>query len=325
MTKEFKEAAQQLEQKEEIKEPKISFQILYHSHRTAKDIEKLAEIFPKIDIYIPERHAWTPEFLTDLQSLSRGEKTPQELNYEYGYSEGSPWAKRFEIIYQSQKPILFADLGAGHELEDMYDQSKGLYRLSFYKFRSGEFQRALQMMRNYIIKFAEYILAREEIIKTNLETRIQELVKNNSRLEDKKEIKVLLSLGSAHTRLYRSLKKESPSTIQQFSNLPTIFMSEGEAIRRAMFSKEVKDELLAKIFIEDPLYNHLIQIIDDSDKVLRALQKMTAKISLDEIKDLSENWTDEQSGGLPLILRKFFENKGIKIPETEKEIDEMLT
>lgn len=315
--------------KEKKEEPKISYEIFYSPHETAKDIAGLEELFRHCDIYVPEARNWTPELLADFQALSQGEKTPNEVGKKYYNAlEKSAKFKTFEIIYKSRKPILFADLGAGHKLEKIKSQVSALHAQSFNDFGEGNFQLALQTMRESVAKEAEYHQKREEIIKANLKTKIKELIENSPQFKNIEEIKVLLSLGSFHTQFFHSLKKEKPSTLWQFANLPLVFMSEDETIRRIIFSKELKDELLAKIFIEHFLNNYFDRITDDSRKINRIIRKMTAKISFDEIKKLSENWTglDKLAGqlGFPPSLADFFRDKGIKIPENEKEIDEML-
>jgi hypothetical protein len=312
--------------KEKKEEPKISYEILYSAHRTAKDFEKLDEAFPKCDIYVPECSDWTPEILADLQSLSKGEITPKKLMEKNGWSENASWEKDYEIIYQSQKPILFADLGMGHELEKIDILVRVLFNQSFEEFTDGNFPVALQKMREFAAKKAEYHQKREEIMKANLETKIKAIIENNPQFKNKEEIKVLLSLGAVHTPLFHSLKKEKPSTLREFANLPLVFISQDETIRRKMFSKEIKDELLAKMFVEHFLLKYFEDIADDSNKISRIVRKISSKISLDEIKKISENWRelDTRSFGLPPILIKFFRDKRIKIPRTEKEIDEIL-
>lgn len=323
---------------EKKKEPKISYEILHSAHETATDFKKLAQAFSEADVYVPECVDWTPEISADFNALSQGKKTPEELMNKYDLPENSAWVRELEIIYQSQKPILFPDLGKGHELDALNEKASTFFDWSFKKFKQGNFSEALKTMRDFVQTAAEYWEKREGIIEDNLKIQLNDLVRNKE-LKNKKEIKVLLSLGASHTSVFHSLKEKEPLTKRQFPDLPFVFLSQDEAVRRARFSKEIKDELLAKIFVENPLCNYFCSITEDSSKALKITRQLSAKISFEEIKNLSENWHKDQLAdrgvhalleGLGLtrelspVLRKFFQNKGIKIPESEKEIDKML-
>lgn len=308
------------------KEPKISYHILYGAHRTAKDFnfKKFKKAFKKADVYVPETVGWDAEAVLIYNSLSLGEITPKQLVKErfFWIEPDSSHFKIYETIYNSKKPILFADIPKNHELLKEYQLNIGLLNLALDLFEKGRFSSALKIAREATKGLSNYWGSREKVIKQNLRSSIGQLSKDLPQLKDKKEIEVLLTLGMGHPLVYYDLKKEGESVFREFTETPFVLNVLGEIDKRLRFSKnkEISDELLAKFIIDELLFAKFKKITPDSNKLLKVNRKILSKLNLKDIEEISKELGERPNKDIVERL----EARDIKIPKTEEEMDEML-
>jgi hypothetical protein len=302
------------------REPKISYHFFYSCHGTVKDIEKLEKAFQKADIYVPEAANWEPWIVSMFQDLSQGRENLEQAKLFFA---ANPAASRtFEIIYNSKKPILFADVSSADvELNKAWDELNSFYKEAVAMFRISMFPWFLRRLRAAVLAEAEFILKREEKIKENLKKQIKEFLRGNPEYAKKENLKVLISLGAVHTKIYQDLSKKEPHVSREFSVMPAVYPSRYEAIRRVMFGKEVNDELLARGFVEKTLlYPKLRELTDDSNKLFRALRKLSSRLTLKDIEQISKDYVQSPGTDIFTELRKF----NIEIPKSEEELDKLL-
>lgn len=303
------------------KGPEISYDILYGPHRTEKDFEKAKEIFSEADVYVPELVGWNRNIAQIYNEVSQGKTTPELLPPEY--FEYNPHLLRdLKMVEGSKKPILFVDIPQNHELLEQNMAAKKLRRKSFNLFKEGQFELALKIMRESLEVFNNHLEDREDLIKNTLKEKVNELAERDSDLKEKSKINVLLTLGAGHTPVYHDLKKEGLSVSSKSAYPLMVWDSFTEAGKKMRLSKnkEVDDELLANIFIERFIYPHLSKATEDSNKMAQAGRKISSKLDLQEIKEISEEFGKGPEKDIIHIL----EERSIKIPKTEKEIDKML-
>ncbi|MDA2921898.1 hypothetical protein MYX07_01385 [Patescibacteria group bacterium AH-259-L07] len=319
------------EQKE--KEPEILYHFFYSAHGTAQDFKNLEKEFERADIYVLEEYEWTPERKSMLDKLSQGEITLEKVAQEYDIEKSSSWYREFEIIHNSHKPIVIVDIPErDREFIDKEEETIEMHVKAVVLFIGGKLQGALQKLRSCVINEAELCLAREKRIRENLKKQIRMFLKENSEYADKKEVRVLVNLGGVHTSLYHKLKKKKVSVSREFSHLPMVFNSANEAIRREIFKKEVGDELLARSIIECCIFPRVISITNDSNKADQALRKISSQLTLKDIEQISKNIHEaSQEPRTPSFLEFPIEDivyevekLGIKIPDSEEEMDELL-
>ena len=101
--------------------------------------------------------------------------------------------------------------------------------------------------------------------------------------------------------------------------------------RRIRFGKEVKDELVSRVLLETVIYHyvlgyHLMKISPETYKTMIYLRKVVSKFSLEEIQDLFSAFKEAGSDKELVILSVLaaLEKKKIRVPRTEKELDEFL-
>jgi len=274
--------------------PKIKIDIFYSPHGSAEDVYGLKDQFQKCDIYLPETFGWKPDFLNTLRGLSNGNVTPEmalqvwgDTNNPYFYSRDKEF---FKIIYKSKKPIAFIDIPDSHSLV-MREKENKIPKIHF----GSNFGQAIDSIRGYIEKAADMQEERETYMLDQLQPQIQELLKTHPELRGKQEINTLVSIGVAHTLLYRYLKEDYQTT-RKFSKMPMIFRYTEEALRRHMFNKPADDDLFARIATEWSLFKAHRNIIDtltnDSLKKAIAIRRLISRFSFDELKDMFEEARD---------------------------------
>ena len=318
------------ESKPEIKEkePKISYDIFYAPHRTVKDFEKLEEAFKKADVYVPEMPGWTPKTADQIKEFSQKDMSFKNFLLFQVLPQDSAMYKELQVIKGSEKPILVVDIPNEHELLREISKTFELLEKSIMLFSKGVFRKSLQSARKYIESMVKNTLKRDEFIKENLKTEVKKLIEKSPELQKKKEVRILLNLGTAHTRIYHGLKEEEKLSkgksgiSRQFAYQPTIFSSLSEAERKIAFSKnkEISDELLARGIIEALVYSHINNLSDDSVNETRICRKIVSKLDLDNMEEISEELGRDSKKTVVDALKE----RGIKIPESEKEMDEMI-
>ncbi len=300
-----------VEKETKEKKPKISYHIFYGFHTTSKDLEKLGQAVEKADIYIPELVKWRAEDINDYNQLSQGEITPNELATKNYISQKSNFFKEFQIIYNSKKPILFVDLPEGHELFSERRKACMFHDQAMYLFANGKFQPAIEKMRKHIKGYSDYLIKRDEVIRANLERKVDELIKSHPKLKKKKEIKALLALGVGHTPFYHRLQKEKLPVSREFSNQPMVFHALGEAERRLRFFKEseIDKDVLARVFIEELLDYVLQGEIEDTNKRMMVKRSISSKLIFEDIAEISK----ELGEGLGVSIIDCLKKRNIKV------------
>ncbi|MEK7580265.1 MAG: hypothetical protein AAB465_01460, partial [Patescibacteria group bacterium] len=279
-----------------------------------KDIESIEDLFEEADIYVPEAYAWTTEQKKYLEDLSQ--KKTKIHNYQ-----NSALIYLSSLIYNSKKPIIIADISEeDKEIINLNDAADEAGEQALDLFAKGKFSEAIQKARLYVVNSAKADLLREEEIKKNLEKEIKKILDNNPDYRHKKELKILISLGSIHTHLYKDLKSKNINISRSFSQFPQIYLSIDEAIRKLAFGQECDDELLARSFIEDFLSESLKKLTKDTNKLDRLTRKLSSQLNISDIREISENSGKNSKSEITEELR----SRGIRVPRSEKEIDEML-
>jgi hypothetical protein len=334
------------------KEPKISVDIFYAPHVSAKDIEGLEEKLKKTDIYVPEMHLWTEKTLTTLNNVSQQLETPDQALKNLGVSPSNAYnysflKKELECIYNSHKPmpILLFDVPdwetkiGDTELDKLagsYRRQAGSSLMTYRYLPQKDWRSTLDYIKSGLEIAAISQEIRELYILLNLR-RLPKIIQNYPSLEylrEKDEVRVLLVLGAAHTHLYSLLKrgKESVAVRREFSKLPILFSYSSEAFRRIIFDKEIDDELAARVLVEKnlpPRWDLLDKgITQDFDKVLKFNRKVIGQLSLDEIKDIFQKANDrflEEKAKIKTELAKLEKEAagGVKLEILSKRLQSM--
>ncbi|MBI2635313.1 MAG: hypothetical protein HYW79_02095 [Parcubacteria group bacterium] len=334
-----KEALALIEKTSETKEkedgePKISFDIFYSFHDTAKDAEGLAERIKKSDIYMPELFGWNERYLNDTKAIAEGKMTPDELMWKRlrGFDQEYPYSFDYaeaKALYKSSKYVAYVDVPREHPLFDKgADAREELGRIDLTK----NFSELAVSFNESVRRWADVQKEREVYILSEL-GRFADSIKDGRmpKLKGKKEIKILIALGAMHTGVYHELSRTEKETSRKFHTMPLIFGKfASELARRFMFGKDT-DETLATQALFGAVFSSMVS--NRSDRSIRGSyevslieRKIVPQFSIDEMKKIfaeARIAEDPQKKFLDASLEKLKE-KGIRLPSSEKELDTFL-
>lgn len=325
-----KNAVEKNKTQEQERGPEISYHFFFGPHQTKKDLKKLKEAFDEADIYIPERPWWGEDIKSVYKDLARGKIDPDSISDP----NDTPTAPLiYKLIHKSGKPILIVDIPkAETELLEKRSQANLCSRWATRLFLQGDLNAALEKMRSYAEILAEVIRERERIIRDNLEKQIKEFLEKNPKYQKKEELKILVSLGSIHTNVYRQMEKDKMNVSREFNELPQVYKFFDELERRIVLNKSFDDGLLVRALIENIIhvsfldkYRKKYNLGDDTNKEDWLCRKIASQLSLQDIQEISlavSKLADAEDFELNFI--KELEKRNIMIPKSEQEIDEML-
>lgn len=326
------------QEEKESRIPDYTIQIYFSGHGSSEDIagatntrqsspEKfkrkgLADLFKKADIYVPELYGWTESALRQLQDLSYGRITPEQVLTEISSHIKSHIAdviernnfdmeredpmysfkkSELEMIYQSYKPIIIFDIPEGHP-------KSGILRGDQYTRPTGEisqldtFEKTLSFIRESLKKTANSHNEREDYMLSQINPKLEEVFKQRPDLRNKSDLQVLMFLGALHTRVAHTLKQYGVKIKSHNSRSPQIFGFNNEAHRRLAFGMEVNNELAAQVLLEElcleVLGGIILNLTKDHNEVTAFVRKIVNRFTYDEIKELYEI-------GMPGAIVKF--------------------
>lgn len=316
---------QALEEERKPGEPKISVNIFYAPHESARDMEGLKKEFATCDIYMPEAHGWTETTLDILKRLSSGEMSPSEVAPDEDPVKQKKQRMIDEMIFNSHKPIALIDVPDNHQIildeEDRRSQNNGKKI-----FHYGNFDQTLESLRD-VLKSESLDRERETYMLSQLKPQVEAILKEHPELKDKQEIQVLLSLGADHTSIYHSLKEENIQVTRVFSENPFVYPFGLEVERRNVFGRPIENELVGQALTEILLWRafrpHLEDLAEqDTQKVTVFTRKLISVFSSDEIKNMFEGASKFEEW--PALFLQGLREKGLRIPLTKQELDEFL-
>lgn len=321
--------------KEKGRGPEISFEIFYSAHKTAKDVEGFDEKVRDADIVIPEAFGWNPWQLIFYRAVADGARSPEEMIRYAKEKKGIDISKTADVaipkaLYESKKFITFIDIPSHHSLVKKIDAAKLEQPLDLRQ----DLDMLLKKVKNMVESYADLQKERENYMLSELAEFVEKLRDNPSQfpeLAKKGKIKILLFLGSDHTRIYHGLKSTPEDASRWFKEKPYIFGSYvNEAIRRHLMGKEIDDSAAVRLLfhgmIEPLLFKKLEKVTDDSVKILVFLRHLVDVFSIEEIKGIFD---ESRNTGLPGVsFRQIFHHKlyekGVVIPRSTLEFEEVF-
>lgn len=308
--------------------PKINFDIFFSAHNTTKDLEKLPDKIRAVDIYVPEFVGWNKEDLGAYNAISSGIMKPEEYleknEINPSGQAGQKLLQELKALYDSKKPVTFVDLPADSPIKKLYEDER--QRPS----TAQTFEERIEESKVRYRRISEIIKLREQFILEQIQ-KLKHNIKSGAYpdLLLKKEVTAGLLLGAAHTPIYHSLKEKRETVTHSFSNNPFFFSHPYlEISRRYTFNKEADDELVARGILSDilaklPEYN--MESYTDTNLFSRFIRSVVNQFNYKEIKALYEELRSPDSFGMSEeIIRFKLREKGVKLPESEKELRDIL-
>lgn len=163
---------------------------------------------------------------------------------------------------------------------------------------------------------------------SQIKPKIKELLDEHPSLKDKKEIRVAMMLGSAHASFFDLLQSQGFEATRTISRphlaFPSLFLL--ELYKRCVFGEPITDELMARAVLErgfkKAFGESLRRLSRDTQKADGSIAKIVSQFNFEEIKGMFE--TVSRFEEFPAIFVSKIIEKGFKIPQSEKEMDDLL-
>lgn len=301
-------------------EPEISINIFYSPHVEGHMVEGLRKQFDQADIYVPESVGWTPDSLQVGRDVCEG-RVPLS-NIERMRTVDPFTYRELLMMNNSHKPTIIVDLPEGHPLIKKHED---LQIEEVTMLNKATFTDTLNAIINFYKADADIQVQREVYMLSQLRPKIREAMAVYPHLKAKKEINVLMSLGSAHTLLYSELKKQKVKVERTFGSRP-YWGYRHEGTRRYIFNKDIDQQLAAKIFLEYKFSSifsfYLRGLTENSADILLLSRRIISLFSFEEAKEIFEASRKDMS--LKSIFEAKFSSKRINLPKSPAQLDEFL-
>lgn len=310
-------------EKQRVGEPQVIFNLFFAGHATPADRDGLSKQFSKCDIFIPEAYGWTLRDLQRYQDTATGKKSPP--NRMLSFFLNPTVTQELKTIHRSGKHVIIIDVSAD---DPLFRNKEDIFPKSNKNFLKDDFPSTLEYVKASLQKVASFNNQREHYMLSQLKPKVMALLEEYPSLKKRKIVRVLLVLGSFHTRIYHDLRTSNQQVTRRFSTMPLLYFFEEEAERSLQFGGKVDDKLAAKVFLEETLFNDefiiskWIPLAKTADKVAELSRKIISQFSFEEAREIFEGLKRGENSE-ELFKAKLAE-KGIKIPQREKELDEFL-
>ncbi len=303
----------------------VRYDIYFSPHGNLGDFQDLFQRIKGADVYVPEVFGWSQEYLGIYEDVSAGRKTPEQAIKEKQVedAEMNPLLlEELRAVHNSNKPIFFIDLP-----EDEVPRGKNRIALA-----ARSFDGLLDNVQHYLEEESRLNIRREQQMVEQLGVKVGEVLEANPELKSKDDVKVLISLGSVHTGVYRQLKDNGEKVEREFNSMPHMYSFSDEGVRSYMNDKPVSRELAARILLEtvfgDVFQPELEKASEDNTKIDLFKRKVASQFSLDEIGGIFHllTYTDWNyfKGSFEGYMNYQMETKGLKMPKSEQELDEIV-
>lgn len=306
----------------ETKFPKtVRVEVLFRPHATIEDIdlETFKKRLSETDIYIQEKISWTDQEEEIFNKVSQGEMEPLNAINEIRVRNPQIWLERLKALYGKGVRVIFIDVPLDSGFINEYEKVKGGYQSLF----KQDFKETIENFRNWLTEMARLFIKRDEIMLKNFFQRVNDAISKDPKLAEKLEIRILISIGSAHTYFYKLLKKEFPQAIRDMGG-GTVSNHFDEALSRAIFEKPIDDDLIARailtrFILDSGLGREIYELCQNKTSCVDlVVRKIVSQFSLDEIKDI---YNQVLNSGLSLeeILNERLKQKQISLDEYFKQ------
>lgn len=308
--------------------------IFFGPHTKRKDQLPAREYFEECDVFLPEHPDWNEAIQSIYNKVSKGEITPKEGLGELRKHTSFPSFQlaELEMVYKSGKPVAFADLSSNdpaiEELFSANDHLKEAFNALVLEDKE-DFQQAIMSFRSAVSDFGAKHKDREKKIAENLEQTLKAVVNKNPDLKDKKEIKVLMTLGAAHSGVYHLLNRSKIKVTVDYPEKPYVYGYNYEISRRAMFGKEISDAMVcraaASALLSEVLRKDKINLNNINSLTVEKFSRACIdKFSDEEIISLLKNLRGVDSKSKLDYFKSQLEQKQIVLPRTQKEFEAYL-
>lgn len=324
----FSERVKNYFRKEKIKGQEVNFDIYYSAHRSPEDYGDWAKRLKDCDIYIPEAVGWTQEYLKDSRDVSSGRRTPEEVMAQYPvghkYEEKRQnMLHQFQGLYRTGKEIIVVDLPKDHPL------IKRTYELEDERFDSNkDLESIIDDVKNWVDRAAEVEKARHEYILSKLKEGVATVLGTDPSLRRKNVVNIFMMQGSGHVLFSKTLEKLGEDVNYSLYPVPHLYDFKSEALLKKELGKEISNELAARLYLATNIFQPMYlprfkALTKNTSKIIALERKMILPLTLEDIKKMQQESISTERH-IFFIYQDQLKRIGIKVPQSEAEIDEVL-
>ena len=298
--------------------PPVFLKLFSGPHATAKDTEGIKPLLDEADIYMPETFDWHFDLLKKFDDLVQG---------KIFSNDGDDFTKTIKkYLFGTNKSVVLVDVP--HEEVNLFPERYGETEDVWKEIKRSSYEQAVDIFYRNSAKNAEIdLINREEHMIQHFSEKIKEAILSSSDLQKKDTIKILMTLGIAHSSIYHLLKNIGNEHVsREFLKNPT-YGYENEMVRTVGFGKdaplEFKEKAFCEVLFTDGLFNFLDGVTDDMFKKEVLLRYFASLFSSEEIRSFFEQWKNYFSD-LAILIFSLLKKKNIVFPKNEEEMDAIL-
>ncbi len=303
------------------REPRVILEFFFSAHNTAADFEELSDAFQHCDLYVPEAAEWSMAAYQNAVAISNGTKRPEALDKKPEQRNASE--AEDILLYNSQKPVIFADLPEGHPLDVLDQESDEAIMEARLAFMYGNFQNAVASAQEHIRKSAAYIDGRDAYIAAVL-SDTKKITQAYPELKDKTEIRILVQLGIAH----QSVARRISGTAEVIVTCKGSATHADQLLLKVMAGQEIHPDETAKAVIESLLFSYFEPVLKENAKtpdVFAVIHAVTSPLSLEDMRRISQRvWSrmdmDETADRIKVFAKTVEDLLSIKLPLNYDEV-----
>ena len=240
---------------------------------------------------------------------------------------------QFELLYNTNKAVVFADVPRGDWVfQHDFRERAPHYYIGDVK-PSETFGEKLAGIKHAVETRGRFEKEREDYMILQLKLipeKISGLTQKYPSLKGKKDITVLVRLGVFHTGVSDTLRSRGVTRSFESGQRPYDFLAEGW--RRGRFEKKIDDTFAARIFLQELLERMIGDHYPDLFKVLlknfekRAglYRKIISQFGEEDIHEIYDYLQKPHENRFEKVFEKKLDEKNIRFPKTEEELDEFL-
>jgi hypothetical protein len=311
-------------------EPEFEVSVFLSGHDTAADIERLKPLLAQADVYVPEAYGHDGEHTIALYDEIMSDPGIAALG-EMGID--LPTAQLQEAVWLAGQPkvIMLADVPRNSKEYGYMEQSDYLIHellvRATHEFYQGNTQAAVQLASEAYDFAAEALERHNNFMRKSLQAQLPDLIARHPALADKHPLRVLMTLGLAHTDVGQPMG-EQITTKKYYGNSLNIFSKHDEIIRRKMKHLPVSEHLYVQTIIEACLLEQTDTLLDQLPTVNE--RNLARRLLLEQITPAmippleqrlqTQHKPDEMGETVIAVLTA----QGVQIPRTLQELQTLL-
>ena len=307
--------------------PALDLTFYFSPHGNKADFEGINPLLEATDVYLYEDIFNNSAMRAFLQRLSTSPPYNQEWiadNVSAGEAfakKGSEWEPVIDSIYNSQKIISSIDLRETSEEKALADK---IWQIIYLPLPKGPtFDAALPQFTEQQAELVKAQEERESIMADRFEEEIEHILDVYPELKERKNLKILISMGVNHTKLRHAFTMKGIPSDREFSSSPYVYNYRSELKRTLAYAREPTKDLSERAYIEDLLDNLLgvaLKKTDASYDVRFAyLRNVVSKLNHEQMKDIYDLYNN---GKLTVrYIDNLLQNIGMqKLPRSDEEL-----